>query len=160
MTPAQRYLTWFLRVVGSMSLLALVAVFMPRGWMAACHEALGLGRFPPEPVAEYLARSLSMFYAALGAVLWILSRDVRRSSSAILILAVLTLAGGVTLIVIDMRSYLPWWWIAAEGPLVVAMGSVMLGLVVKVRAESPASPGSPSPTRNDAGGLPSEHTGA
>ena len=37
--------------------------------MAACHEAMGLGPFPDAPIVEYLARSVSAYYAMLGGLL-------------------------------------------------------------------------------------------
>jgi hypothetical protein len=51
---------------------------MPTAWMAAIYEALELGEFPDVPLMQYMTRSLSAFYAAMGANYWYLSRDVRR----------------------------------------------------------------------------------
>ena len=69
MNPWARRLGLFLRVGGVICMTALVAVFMPRAWIDWCHQRLGLGPFPVAPVAEYLARSASLLYAALGVVL-------------------------------------------------------------------------------------------
>jgi len=131
---AQRMLRAMLRVVGSVSALAIVAVFMPRAWMAACHEWLGLGPLPGGPIVEYLARSTSMFYAILGGVQWALSSDVRRYARAIMALGGATLVCGLILLTIDLRAGLPAWWIVAEGPFVMVLGLVNLVLAAKVRA--------------------------
>ena len=67
MTKSDKVLVLLLRIVGVGALFALVAVFMPVSWMAATHRWLGLGEMPTGPIVEYLARSLSAFYAIMGA---------------------------------------------------------------------------------------------
>src|SRR5215471_12255409 len=68
MTKSDKVLVLLLRIVGVPALFALVAVFMPVSWMAATHRWLGLGEMPTGPVVEYLARSLSAFYAVTSAL--------------------------------------------------------------------------------------------
>ena len=68
MTTADKVLVVLLRCLGVGSLFALVPVVMPFSWMAATHRWLGLGEMPTGPVVEYLARSLSAFYALFGAL--------------------------------------------------------------------------------------------
>ena len=132
----QRVLQMLLRAVGGVSALAIVPVFMPRAWMAMCHEWLGLGPLPEGPIVEYLARSTSMFYAIFGGVLLLLSGDVRRHARVIMAVGGATLAGGAMLLVIDLRSGLPAWWVAMEGPFVMLMGLVNLVLAAKVWAKA------------------------
>jgi hypothetical protein len=50
-------------------------VAAPYSWMNAIHQWLGLGVLPDAPVAGYLARSTSAFYAMLGGLLWVLLFD-------------------------------------------------------------------------------------
>jgi hypothetical protein len=133
MNPWQRWLGLFLRVGGVICMTAIVAVFMPRGWIDRCHQALGLGPFPVAPIAEYLARSASLLYAVLGVVLWVLGGGVERSGAAIRGVALGMLLGGPVLLTIDLRSGLPGWWIAMEGPMVVLLGAVILLLQAKSR---------------------------
>jgi hypothetical protein len=68
MRKADKVLAILLRSLGVSALFALVAVFMPMSWMAATHRWLGLGEMPTAPVVEYLARSVSAFYALFGAL--------------------------------------------------------------------------------------------
>src|SRR5688500_10230453 len=77
---AERALVLLLRLVGGVCLLALIALWMPRGWIGAGHRWLGWGEFPAAPVAEYLARSVSALSAFYGGLLVALSFDVRRYS--------------------------------------------------------------------------------
>lgn len=152
MTRSERRLTILLRVVGAANALAIVAVFMPRAWILACHEMLGMGPFPEAPVAEYLARSTSFFYVLLGGVLWWLSLDVRRHGRIIAVLGVVTIASGVILLATDMRAGMPWWWIVGEGPFVVALGVAFLLLQVRARSEARAAEeAGPPEEREDAG---------
>jgi hypothetical protein len=71
-------LSILLRFLGVTALFALVAVFMPFSWMAATHRWLGLGEMPTGPVVEYLARSVSAFYAFFGAPCLVLAGDIER----------------------------------------------------------------------------------
>jgi len=72
------WLKLLLRVGGATMCLAIFAVFIPVSWMACCHRLLGLGEFPTQPIAEYLARVTSGLCAISGAVLLVASSDVRR----------------------------------------------------------------------------------
>jgi hypothetical protein len=76
MTTSDKALVLLLRIVGVPALFALVAVFMPVSWMAATHRWLGLGEMPTGPVVEYLARSVSAFYAIMGALCLVLTTDL------------------------------------------------------------------------------------
>ena len=132
---AARSLTIMMRVTGFMAMLAVVAVFMPRSWILFCHEALSMGPFPEAPVAEYLARSTSLFYTFFGVAMWALSRDVRQASRTIAAVGVGMMASGAVLLSIDLRSGMLGWWIAIEGPFVVFLGAVILALALKVHAK-------------------------
>ena len=135
MTRSERQLAILLRVIGTANALAIVAVFMPRAWILACHEMLGMGPFPGPPVAEYLARSTSLSYVLWGVLLWWLSFDVRRRRRAIVAVGVATVACGVVLLSVDIRAGMPWWWTVGEGPFVVALGVAFLLLQVRARGE-------------------------
>jgi hypothetical protein len=80
---ADRCLALLLRFMGGVCLLALIALWMPRGWLDLGHRWLGLGTFPNSPVAEYLARSVSALSGFYGGLLVMLSTDVRRYASLI-----------------------------------------------------------------------------
>jgi hypothetical protein len=129
----ERRLGLFLRIGGAVCLLAVAAVFMPRGWMDSLHQTLGLGKLPDGPIVEYLARSLSLFYAVLGLLLWYLGGHVDRQEKMIGWVGFGMIAGGAILLTIDSRSGLPTWWMTMEGPFVALIGLVILGLRAKAR---------------------------
>jgi hypothetical protein len=133
MMTAEWRLKTFLRLVGAASMLAAVAVVMPREWMDICHEWLGMGPMPQGPVVDYLARSTSMFYAFFGGVLWILAADVRKYGRAITLAAVGMMVTGPVMLMIDLRAGLPTWWIAMEGPADFLFGVATYGLRKMVR---------------------------
>jgi len=133
MNPWARRLGLVLRAIGAVCMLALVAVFMPRAWIDWCHQRLGLGPFPVAPVAEYLARSESFLYAALGAALWALGGAADRMGRAIRAVGLGMVVAGPIFLLIDFRSGLPWWWMAGEGPWITVMGLVILFLSAKAR---------------------------
>ena len=113
-TTAEKLLVWLLRIGGLMMLSAIVPMFMPIGWIDQAHRMMGLGPFPPEPVAEYLARLSSGLYAVLGGYQLALSRDLTRYRPMVVFTAVavafLTLAGNI----LGALAGMPWWWVAGD----------------------------------------------
>lgn len=107
-----RRLLW---VIGGIDLLAFGAMSLPRSLLEAVHRGLGLGEFPREPIAEYLARSSSMLYGCCGVLLLFLSRDIVRYAPVLRCMAVCGWGAAGCLIVIDATAGLPWWWLVAEG---------------------------------------------
>ena len=79
--PALRFM---LRFFGTMSLLAIPFIFVPYSVMDDIHQQLQLGTLPDEPIVGYLARSLSAFYALVGALFWKISFDLRRYRSLLI----------------------------------------------------------------------------
>jgi hypothetical protein len=121
-----RFLTLFLRVVGSVSGSAALCAVMPLRAMDAAHRALGLGPLPEGPVVEYLARSTSAFYALLGALLWAVSLDLARYRPLVRPLGFAFIALGALLLWTDFAAGLPLFWRAGEGPLDALFGAVLL----------------------------------
>jgi hypothetical protein len=123
---AQRALVLILRILGTLDLLAVLAIFLPLEWMAKTHAWLGLGELPEQPILNYLTRSASALYALHGAMIVFVSTDVRRYAPLIKFLAVAALIHGVTLYLIDTTAGMPGFWIVLEGPIVAATGTVVL----------------------------------
>lgn len=111
-----RVLTWLLRTIGVLDLLAFAAVVMPRSMMIAVHAQLQLGALPTEPIVGYLARTASMFYGFCGVLLLYLAADVVRHRDTIRFVAGCGMAAGVLIVLIDVAEGMPLWWIAMEGP--------------------------------------------
>ena len=129
MTSVERKIAWILLFVGILELLALPTVFMPSSWMAAIYGQLGLGEIPDEPIVAYLARSVSAYYAAHGAMTIFISFDIKRYLPLIRLWALVFVAIGVVFLVIDVTSGLPLWWIASEGTFEIVFGIIVLFLL-------------------------------
>lgn len=138
MSRAERALKLILRVSGAVCILAVVAVVMPRQWMAVTHDWLGVGTFPDGPIVEYLARSLSAFYAILGGALWVVASDVRRFAPLLVYKAVTGIAFGAMLLIVDISVGMPWHWTVQEGPYVLIFSAAILLLLRRVLREQPA----------------------
>ena len=95
---------------------APAAVFMPVSWMAATHRGLGLGEMPTAPVVEYLARSLSAFYAIMGALCLVLTTDLERYRPLVRFLGAAFALTGLALLGVDVAAAMPWWRSASDGP--------------------------------------------
>jgi hypothetical protein len=128
MTKSDRALVILLRFVGVSALFALVAVFMPSSWMAATHRWLGLGEMPTGPVVEYLARSLSAFYALMGALCLVLTTNLGRSRPLVRFLGAAFALMSVVLLGVDLAAGMPCWWSASEGPGGVVFGALLFVL--------------------------------
>lgn len=140
MSKAERALIIVLRAVGVVCLLATFAVVMPRAWMAAIHEWVGLGRFPDAPIAEYLARSASALYAFHGGLFLLISMDVRRYAAVLTYAAIAAIVFGPTLLVVGLSAGMPLHWTLQEGPFVLALGVCLLGLQARAKAAERQNP--------------------
>ena len=132
-TRGETLLIWILRLLGFGGLLAAFCVLLPMDWMAAVHERLGLGEFPRAPIVEYMARSLSAFYAMTGGLFFVLSFGVRQHRTVLCYLAWAVTVFGIAVLVMDIVAGLPWYWTCAEGPPTVIFGVLMLSGVHGVR---------------------------
>ena len=128
MTKSEKVLVILLRILGMMGLFALVAVLMPVSWMAATHRWLGLGEMPTGPVVEYLARSLSAFYALVGAVCLVLASNLDRYRPLVRFLGAAFALMGLAALGVDLAAGMPWWWTASEGPGLVVFGALLFVL--------------------------------
>jgi hypothetical protein len=128
MTRADKALSILLRFMGVGSLFALVAVFMPFSWMVATHRWLGLGEMPTGPVVEYLARSVSAFYALFGALFLVIASDLERYRPVVRFLGVGLALVSLVLLGVDLGAGMPWWWSVSEGPGGVVFGALMFVL--------------------------------
>ncbi len=128
-----KVLAILLRFLGVTGLFALVAVFMPMSWMASVHRWLGLGEMPTGPVVEYLARSLSAFYAFFSVICLALAADVERYRPLVRLVGLLVALMGAVLIGVDLAADMPWQWTVSEGPPEVAFGAVIFVVARKVK---------------------------
>ena len=128
---ARRALVFALRWIGTVSGTAIVAALMPLSWIAAAHEAIGLGPLPEGPVVEYLARSTSFLYAALGGLMWLIASDPVRHARLLGLILVLGFAAAPGLLVLDHCAGLPAWWRLGEGPAVLLICGVLAVLAAR-----------------------------
>jgi hypothetical protein len=124
-TKGDRALVILLRLLGVTALFGLLAVVLPESWMAATHRWLGLGEMPTAPVVEYLARSLSAFYALLGALCLVMASDLDRYRPLVRFFGVAFALLGIVVTGVDLVAGMPWWWTAMEGPRALAVGALI-----------------------------------
>ncbi len=131
-TSPERVLKLILQINGAVMATALVAVFMSHDQMATIHQWLGLGKFPEGIIVDYLARSLSGFYAIIGVLYIALARDIHAYASIITVAAWASICFGVATIIIDLQLGFPAWWTWGEGSFIIVYGAVILWLQRKV----------------------------
>jgi hypothetical protein len=129
-------LTLLLRVIGGVCLLALIPLWMPRAWIVAGHHWLGWGTFPDNPVAEYLARSVSALSAFYGGLLVALSLDVRRYAPLIRYQAVAVILLSASGVVVGSWAGMPLWFVGGDAVACWAYCVAMLLLVRQVECSN------------------------
>jgi hypothetical protein len=131
-TKADKVLAALLRTLGVTTLAALTAVFIPLSWMADTHRRLGLGEMPTAPVVEYLARSVSAFYAFFGVLCLMAAADLDRYLPLVRFLGISLAVMGIVFLGVDLVAGMPWWWSACEG-LPVVVGTLLVFLARRNR---------------------------
>ena len=106
----QKLQAWLLRLVGAIEILAFASVVMPRSWMEASHEWLGMGAMPDGPILIFLIRQASYAYGMHGISLWIIASDVVRFRPLVIFTGVTFLIAGPVFFLIDYTSGVPLWW--------------------------------------------------
>ena len=134
----ERLLKLILQINGGVMATALIAVFLSHDQMGAIHEWLGLEeeKFPEGIIVDYLARSLSAFYAIMGILYLVLARDVRAHASVITFMAWASICFGVGSIVIGLQLGFPTWWTWGEGPFIILYGAAILWLQWKINTSA------------------------
>lgn len=125
-----------MRVLGVGAMLAIPAIFFPFSWMDSIHRYCGLGELPDVPIVHYLARSLSTFYAIVGAIALFMSRDIRANRPFVHLWGWLIMTTGFVMLGIDLAAGMPVSWTVAEGPPTILCGL----LVVWLRQHIPVEP--------------------
>jgi len=110
----QQLQAWLLRLVGAVEILAFASVVMPRSWMEASHEWLGLGTMPDGPILIFLIRQASYAYGMHGISLWIIASDVVRFRPLVIFTGFTFLLAGPVFFLIDYTSGVPLWWTIAD----------------------------------------------
>jgi hypothetical protein len=127
-TVHHRLLVALLRVGGGVTAAAFLAILLPRDWMAATHQWLGLGEFPRVAVVDYLTRSVAALYGFHGVLLLLVSRNPAQHRSIVRYIGLMNVFFGLLLVLIDLHAGMPAFWTLAEGPPVVAFGVLVLYL--------------------------------
>jgi hypothetical protein len=136
MNKQERILKILLRLMGIAELFALPAIFLPASVMAATHEWLGLGTFPEQAIAPYLARCLSFFYAMHGGLLLLAATDIRRYAGLIRYIAFTGIVFSVMVTIFDILAHFPLSWTLGEGPFLTVLSVAFLVLLKRANTDN------------------------
>ena len=117
-----------LRLVGSIEILAFIAVVMPRSWMEVSHAWLDLGQMPDGPIIMFMIRQASYAYGMHGISLWILASDVDRFRELVVFNGISFLLAAPVFFLIDYHSGMPWLWTISDALGCAFFGAALLWL--------------------------------
>jgi hypothetical protein len=120
--------SWLLRLAGAVEILAFVAVVMPRSWMEASHEWLGLGEMPRGAVVMFMIRQASYAYGMHGVSLWVLATDVERYRKLVVLNGVSFLLAAPVFFLIDHTAGMPLYWTVSDSLGCGLFGAALLWL--------------------------------
>jgi hypothetical protein len=116
-----------LRLIASVSFIALPAIFAPRLTADTFSVLLGFEKPPHLPLLIYLASGASCVYSAQAVLLWLISRDVLRYRPLIVFFGWAYLAFGPLFLWIDLRAGMPPFLVAADSLSCLIAGAALLG---------------------------------
>jgi len=134
MFAPEKLLKLILVLCGIACILGLPGLYIPRSWMAASHEWLGMGPFPDGPLAEYLARLCSGLYAIYGGLVLVMASDVRRFAPLITAQALMILGLASSGFCLAWGTGVPAWWLIGDIVSVVCYCAVVLVLQRRIAA--------------------------
>lgn len=135
MAHTERILSGVLRVAGGLMLLAAVAAFLPHEIMDIANRWLLAEELPRARVVDYLARSVSLLYAAQGAITLYLSYHVKQYAALLRVQARVAITLGMAMLLLDVRLGMPLYWVLLEGPWITLLGVVTLWLTHTLHQE-------------------------
>lgn len=130
----RRLQAWALRLLGTVEMLAFGAVVMPRVWMQAIHDGIGLTAMPEGPVFDSVMRQVSFTYGVHGVALWLIAADVGRYRPLVILTAAGYLLAAPVFVAIDLDNAMPPLWVAGNGGSCLLIGAVLSGLLLGERA--------------------------
>ena len=130
-SSGRQLLIWVLRFDAAALSVAWLAIFLSRDFMNQSNDLLGLDPLPATPIVDYLTRSLAVMYASRGLFVWLASLDVERYRPLVLLIGWSNVLLGAMLFGIDLYAGMPWWWKLGEGPGVILIGLVIVGLCMR-----------------------------
>lgn len=139
--PRDCWLRRVLRMLAVIDLSAILVLFLPLKNLGEISQALGFDGEPSSPLVEYLIKATSVLYALHGALMYGMSADVVRYRPLIHWLGCLAVCHGGVMVGLDWQLGLPGWWCAAEGPVFLVCGTVVMLLAAGNDRHRPDSAG-------------------
>jgi hypothetical protein len=133
---SQRLLVWLLRLAGVTEILAFISVVMPRSWMEVSHAWLGMGTMPEGPLIMFMIRQASYAYGMHGVSLLVLSSDVVRFRTLVILNGIAYLLAGPIFFWIDYTAGMPWWWTVVDSLGCGFTGAAILLLTMRTGSQT------------------------
>jgi hypothetical protein len=135
-----KWLKRWLMLVGIIQFSAIAAVFMPKMWMDACSQIMGVAPLEDTPIAGYLARLSSAMYVVHGMLLMCVARGLPGQLPVVRAFSSSTAALGTMMLWIDVVEGMPNAWTASECIALLGSAAVMELLLHRAHREQNAHP--------------------
>lgn len=117
---------WLLRVGALVLFTGLPGAILPGTAVKKFSWLMGLDQPSLGPVVIYLAGNAGYVFVSLGLVLWVISNDVIRYRTLVILSGWIFAVGSPAYLSIDLQCPLPWWWVAMDGASCLAIGGGIL----------------------------------
>ena len=115
-----------LRVIATVSFIALPAIFAPRLAVETFSVLMGFAKPPHLPLLIYMTSGASCVYVGQGLLLWFVSRDVVRYRPLIVFCGWAYLAFSPLFLWIDISAGMPSFQVAADSLSCLVAGGALL----------------------------------
>ncbi|MEQ1858423.1 MAG: hypothetical protein ABMA13_00650 [Chthoniobacteraceae bacterium] len=115
-----------LRLMASVTLIALPAVILPRLAVEKLSWFVGLKEPPHSPLLIYMMAGASAVYVAQGVLLWFISRDVVRYRQLVMLIGWMTVILGPVFVWIHLQAGTPRWWMVTDSLSCFVAGLALL----------------------------------
>lgn len=105
-----RTIAFLLRVVSVSAILSGISFFFPKPWIDSFVQWWGAGPMPNSALMRYVLWGGGFLQVGIGAVIWVIARDVVRHQPVVVTVLVALLVAAPIFYLIDAVAGLPRYW--------------------------------------------------
>jgi len=120
------WITNTMRVLAIVLMLSGASFFLPKTWLESVVAEHGLGQIPQAVLMHYALLIAGYLLLALGALLWVIAKDVVRNRPFVIATIAIFLVGAPAFYLINALAGMPSWCGIVDFVLCFLLGGVLL----------------------------------